>query len=457
MNNLTIILGFTGSLGSGCSYISSMIPNITHENYKYYKISDIIRDILKSEGKENPTIKELQDKGNELRNANTNSYLIAQLIDKIYKDTTETDSFIIIDGIKNEVEVRTLRQFPYFYLFSIHSDRELRCKRLLKDNTFSSAKDFYEADKRDELEEYDYGQQVKKCNYLSDIIILNNKEIPHASEREQEDFIRNIYHRYIRLIEDLRNGEQSPDIFPTIDELVMTIGYSLSKMSSCLKRKVGSVIVDVDKLNNNKNIEIGKIPSIPFIVSSGYNEVPLGSYKCIFHPDYQKCYRDYLKESYAQKLKFCPNCGKEIMIKVECPKCQKFFDKFVINCDNCYVEIDFNFICSNCGIKIFDEHIPGSKKTPGKLLDMCRSLHAEEVALLKLAKGGGNYGKNLILYATTQPCNLCANKIVSAGIKEVVFAEPYLMKESAEIMKSAGVVVRRFEGIKSSAYFKLYQ
>jgi len=88
---------------------------------------------------------------------------------------------------------------------------------------------------------------------------------------------------------------------------------------------------------------------------------------------------------------------------------------------------------------------------------MCRALHAEENALLNLTKNNLSSDINMVLYTTTQPCNLCANKIVSAGIKEVVFAEPYLMKESAEILSAGKVNLRRFEGVKSSAYFKLYQ
>jgi len=63
----------------------------------------------------------------------------------------------------------------------------------------------------------------------------------------------------------------------------------------------------------------------------------------------------------------------------------------------------------------------------------------------------------VILYVTTQPCNLCSNKIVSAGIKKVIYAEPYSMKESAEILENGGVQTERFEGVKSSAYFKLYR
>lgn len=456
MDASTIILGFTGSLGSGCSYISEMLPKISPNNYKYYKLSDVIRDIFKDEGKLNPNIKELQDKGNDLRRKNENGFLVGELLNKIDQQAIEPFG-IIIDGIKNEGEIQTLRQFPFFYLISVHSDRDKRCRRCIEEGSFSSKNDFHEADDRDEQEEFEYGQQVKKCNYLSDIIILNDIDIPQAAEQQREEFVRKIYNRYIKLIENLRDGIRSPEIFPTDDELLMTTAYSLSKKSSCLKRKVGAVIVEMQRYNFSNKESLGKVDSLPFILSTGYNEVPIGSYKCIFHPEFEKCYRDYLKETYAQKLKYCPNCGYELKLNLICKKCNKDYDKYVVSCEYCHDEIETKYVCSNCNNDVFEEFIPGSKKFPGKLLDMCRSLYAEEIAILKLQKAPELSKRELILYSTTQPCNLCANKIVLAGIKEVVFSEPYLMKEAAEILESGGVKIRRFEGIKSTAFFKLYQ
>ena len=87
---------------------------------------------------------------------------------------------------------------------------------------------------------------------------------------------------------------------------------------------------------------------------------------------------------------------------------------------------------------------------------MCRALHAEEVALLNLIKNN-IATEGLVLYTTTQPCNLCANKIVNTGIKMVVFSEPYTIKESEEILLRGGVEIKRFQGIKSNAFFRLYR
>lgn len=452
-----IILGFTGSIGSGCTFISEGLQSVSNGKYKYFKLSSVIEDELKKEGIQKPTIAQKQDKGNDLRKEHRGSILASHLIDYLECNPRILESVecIIFDGIKNIKEVQFLRQFPFFFLFSVQSDTEIRCQRCVP-KCFDNPEDFYTADKRDELEEDVFGQQVKKCNYLSDVIILNNKQIPRADKTAQNELFRRIHSKYVQLIENLRDGEISQTKQPSLNELCMTIAYSLSKMSSCIKRKVGAMIVENLTTQSEGEKNSHRITELPFIVSSGFNEVPLGSHKCIFHPKFQMCYRDHLQEEHAKGLKHCPECGEEIQFKLKCPQCEKSFTRFTKFCPECRKEIEDKFKCQNCGCEVFKKFLPGAKDSPGKLLDMCRALHAEEIALLKLASSGISK-KNLTLFVTTQPCNLCANKIVTTGIRKVVFDAPYSMKESQDVLTDGGVEVERFEGIKSSAYFKLYQ
>jgi deoxycytidylate deaminase len=116
------------------------------------------------------------------------------------------------------------------------------------------------------------------------------------------------------------------------------------------------------------------------------------------------------------KLNFCPNCGERITISFTCPNCGKINDKYLSKCVHCGKEVDIKSICPKCNIEIFEEYLPGSTKSPGKLLDMCRALHAEENALLNLPKNILSSGVNLVLYTTTQPCNLCSNKIGNRSV-----------------------------------------
>jgi deoxycytidylate deaminase len=455
----TLIVGFTGPIGSGCSYISEVLPRIAlPRKYKYYKMSDILRDRLKSKGNINPNTTDLQNEGNELRKNGNNSALIAMLFEKIDAEPkTDGELGIIIDGIKNVGEIEVLRQFPFFFLVSVHSPQHIRSGRVLGDKKFRDIKEFENADTRDQKEQYEYGQQVSQCSYLSDIIINNETNFPRTSPGERDRYVREIYDKYIKLLENYHDGVKT-DRLPTKGELCMTIAYALSKSSSCMKRKVGAVVVDLETMQLDPASAKLEKTEMPFIISSGYNEVPLGSIPCIYNPLYEKCYRDFLQEAFAKNIKHCPSCGLEIKIgEIKCNNCGSVYTEYVKVCKKCHQEIEFVYICPNekCKSKVFNLFLPGGKGSPGKLLDMCRALHAEETALLKLAERTGK-SNHLVLYVTTQPCNLCANKIVLSGIKEVVYSEPYTMIESDEILKKGQVKTQRFQGVKSSAFFKLY-
>lgn len=306
LDGSTIILGFTGSIGSGCTYISKMIPSASRNNYKYYKLSDIIRNKLKDEGNENPSVDEMQTKGNDLRKEFGNNVLVVDLIEAL-EDEEEEFNYIVIDGIKNDGEVNYLRQFPNFFLFSVNADRAIRKKRVVgSGKLFPEYEEFISADERDEFEANSSGQHVKKCNHESDIIIVNETQIPRTAVHKKKDYVISICRKYVELIENNVDGKISPEISPSINELCMTIAYSLCQKSSCLKRKVGAVIIEINEASGKKDASDGKVGEIPNIISSGYNEVPMGMYKCIFNKEYEKCYRDHLQEEHAKKNEILP-------------------------------------------------------------------------------------------------------------------------------------------------------
>jgi deoxycytidylate deaminase len=451
INADTIILGFTGSIGSGCTYIAKGLAE--HYHFPYFSLSDVLKDIATRNGLTNPSPKELQDLGNKLRSeSRKNSHLVEELFKRIESSPPQGDSpgVIIIDSIRNDGEVKTLKQFPYFYLFSIHANEDLRLKRTLKMKKFKDEAEFHAADMRDREEEVHYGQQVKKCNYLSDIIINNEENIPENAEVKKRELLQDIYNDYFVLIKNNKDGKTDPENPPSVDETLMTIAYAESQRSSCLKRKVGAIVATVQTIASKDKHDQSIRDSVN-IISSGHNEVPLGTTACVF-TEHGKCYRDYLQESQASKIKCCPSCGAAIKISFTCPNCQSKIDTFLKNCPNCKKEISVKYDCPQCHINVYSEYLLSG----GKLLDMCRALHAEENALIHLTKMGSNNQPGLTLYTTTYPCNMCANKIVASGIKNIVYADPYPMKEAKDILAAANVESVKFQGIKSSAYFRLY-
>ena len=94
---------------------------------------------------------------------------------------------------------------------------------------------------------------------------------------------------------------------------------------------------------------------------------------------------------------------------------------------------------------------------PYKMLEYCRALHAEESAILNVARFGSSIPlAGATLFTTTYPCNLCANKIAQVKIGKVVYLEPYPMEEAKEILASQGIDQEPFEGVAFRGYFRLY-
>jgi deoxycytidylate deaminase len=461
-----IILGFTGSLGSGCTFLSEGIKGILGREFGHHYI---LSNFLREEGKIREiteTVENLQTLGDKLRNKYGLDILVRMCIDKINNDVkvnnfiSKEDTVIIIDGIKNTGEIKYLRQFPNFYLVSVYSDRDVRKGRIVgpeaKKKRFKTEKDFESADNRDEEEDIPNGQQIKQCNYLSDIIINNNKDFSDAEELHKTGFFNRFIQDYIYPMRKVRKGETPHDRPPKIEETLMTMAYCESKRSSCIKRKVGAVIAYMREFDrssaatpssSNRDLQFQ-------VVSTGYNDIPVGT-PCIFS-EWEGCYREYLQEQHAKKLLFCPNCGNKIPDLIKCLKCGEDSDGKRLLCKKCKRDILSDYKCSKCRCEIFKTFLPGKDITTGKLLDMCRSLHTEENAILGLSGISKMEDGELILFTTTFPCNLCANKIVASGIKKVYYAEAYTQKESYELLKKCNIKMEKFQGIKSSAYFRLY-
>lgn len=69
-------------------------------------------------------------------------------------------------------------------------------------------------------------------------------------------------------------------------------------------------------------------------------------------------------------------------------------------------------------------------------------LHAEANAISKVAKSG-NSADGATLYVTASPCMECAKLIIQAGIRRVVYKDPYRLSDGIDILRRAGVEVEQ--------------
>jgi cytidine deaminase len=94
-----------------------------------------------------------------------------------------------------------------------------------------------------------------------------------------------------------------------------------------------------------------------------------------------------------------------------------------------------------------------------------RSVHAEMAALIDAARRGTAVS-GAILFTTTFPCHNCAKHIVAAGIRSVVYVEPYPKSLAGDLHLDAieingtgcgkGVNFKPFVGISPRRYLDVF-
>jgi deoxycytidylate deaminase len=92
---------------------------------------------------------------------------------------------------------------------------------------------------------------------------------------------------------------------------------------------------------------------------------------------------------------------------------------------------------SSTQVAQFEKLIEGTRIT--NLIEFNRAVHAEMAALTDAARRGVSV-RGCVLHATTFPCHGCAKHIVAAGIRRVVYVEPY-PKSLAEELHSDAVAM----------------
>jgi deoxycytidylate deaminase/dephospho-CoA kinase len=421
-----IVIGLTGPFGAGCSTIAEDLSK--RRKWRGYSLSQAMREIapnlLDSVDKKklvSPGFRSYQqDVGDQIRRKDP--YAIpAKVVEKISDDQERHKSFaslnIVIDGIRNPSEIVYLQDtFVHFFVVAVFAPFQIRWDRKKADYKGDLGK-FERDDARDSGEfESPWGQKVQLCVDRSDILISNELQFePPRTRRAFQDKVDS----YIELMET--PGSRVPYSW----ELNMAQAYEASLRSTCCKRKVGAVIVKE---------EFTEKESRSYVVATGYNEAPLNIASCVDRggkgsPEY--CYKDdkagrVLKKEY----KYCPQCGKKL----------KFPEEF-----------DVPFICPNCDARLGRDFIPG------RMLDLCVALHAEEAAVLQASKFGGTQIDGSTLYTTTFPCPLCAKMLTHAGVEKVIFSEPYPEDEAVNFLDEAGVESELFEGVKGRAYHRLFE
>jgi len=395
-----LVVGLTGSFGSGCSTLAEALSSRC--GFAGFPLSAPLKEAWRKKNDRDPKQAprgELQDMGNMWAGKKGQDILAQRASRAASKDKPPR---IVFDGIKREDEVHFFRdKYPSFCLIAVQCSRDKRWNRVRRSYEAQGLgeREFERDDMRDQIEEVKHGQQVALCVDDADIVINNEDDLSRTGALNA---LRMRVERYLGLLAG------QPASGPSPEEVAMAVAYTQAEASQCIKRHVGAAVVDGDGA----------------LVSVGFNENPRTMKTC---PElYGHCRKDELITRYLEDLegKFCPECGRRLNNLVP------------------------PFRCRSCGLSLKGHYFPDHG------VRWCHAVHAEERALGLVA---GADLKGCTLYTTTFPCLNCAKLISDAGIRRVMYVEPYPERESAKLLTQNDIDVVPFEGVKARAFHKLYK
>lgn len=372
------------------------------------KASDVIRKWAEVKGRSLPptgqktidAITMMQNYGDEMREAD-NAAVAVGLIQKIaetrallqkqqyiFGHSVEPDGSpkaFILDSLKHPAEARLLRSIygDAFALIGVvcgEGARERRLTEVLfrkpewkKMSTKKAVQEFMKRDADDH--QHKFGQHVTDVFHEADFFVDNT---PDDNDNEHQ-LMNEPFGRLIDIITHSRIHR------PTTAETAMHVAHTARLRSACLSRQVGAALVD--RSGN--------------VVATGTNEVPMAGGGV-----YGEDFRSFRTDSR------CAFCSDE-------PECSNNREQNEI-----IQELVSRFPELLTNRSEGDALLALRQTSLGSLIEFSRAVHAEMDAILSASRAGVS-PVGCRLFVTTFPCHYCARHIVSAGVYEVQYIEPY--------------------------------
>ncbi|MBC8873617.1 MAG: dCMP deaminase family protein [Planctomycetes bacterium] len=407
-----MVIGLVGAAGTELKKVTDILRDrLRASGYTIEEVrvsTDIIPrvvDCSQDFGSEFERISALMDAGNQARReSKDNAVLALGVAAKIASDRPDGEAkhrprhAYIINSLKHPDEVTRLRQiYPEgFYLLGVHSDEKRRHNFLVEDMRLS-ADQAEQLMQRDEDEHIPHGQRTTDTFHLSDFFVRID---------ENQDRLKNCVWRIL----DILYG--SPYVTPTFYEYAMFMAFSTALRSCDLSRQVGAVIAREKE-----------------IVSTGANDCPQfggGLYWPVYDKETHEIKdidggRDYTRQEDANETEQ-----------------RKIIDDILRRVDDDLVDAG-RLRDALMASRIMD------------ITEYGRMVHAEMEALMSCARNHIS-ARGATLYCTTFPCHNCAKHIVAAGIKRVVYIEPYPKSKAVEFHSDS--ISLGFSGSEDTVHFE---
>jgi deoxycytidylate deaminase len=403
-----LVFAVIGHAGAGATYVAqALVEDLTSkkQNALLLKMSQLISAAAqKLDGKRWAAVKSderllrtraLQDAGNWLREKKGPAFTAGLAVRGMHEQRNmdgggQRPIVFVLDSLKNRNEVDALRKVygSSFYLISVICGPDIRRRRLRRKYKGASKVDLEDLARRDEEEEGTFGQQVRKTIQLADFFVNNE------AEGTGPDLMAEALSRFLQVV----FGTEV--VRPTRDERGMYAAWSAALRSSCMSRQVGAAILNT----------AGQL------IATGTNEVPKfggGLYEEGSSSDF-RCFK-YQKPLDGEPLGFCRNDKTK----------EKIYKEVIERLREGKVLAD------GIGESVLRKLI--EKTTIADLIEFSRAVHAEMDALISLARSGSAAAQAGTLYCTTYPCHSCARHVVAAGIRDVIYIEPYTKSRASTL------------------------
>jgi deoxycytidylate deaminase len=418
-----LIAAVVGPIGTHRELIiSALIDAFSRVNYKCgepIRLTDLFQEIpkepwnhLQPNAPEDERYKAYIEAGDRLRELVGGSALASAAIGAIREERAKLTGkedlpaqrrVYILWSLKHPEEAKVLREIygPRLLIVAAYHRRDKRLENLAK-KIADSRNDPRPANYEDaagfliKLDETEagrkFGQKVQDTFPLADVFIdASNPSGARASVS-----------RFVELV--FGNTEHTP----YRDEYGMFHAQGVSLRSGAVSRQVGAVIAE----------QAGEI------ISLGTNEVPKaggGSYWSGDSPDKRDISLDYDPGERLKRMGLADVLRRLIDANLLPQKTDR----------------EINDLVEEALTKGDPPMMKNAQLM--NLIEYGRAVHAEMAAIIDAARRGTSV-RGGVLYTTTFPCHDCARHIVAAGIRRVVFIEPYPKSLAPEFHKDSIVV-----------------
>ena len=225
-----IIIGITGTIGAGKGTIVDYL--MQKSGFRHYSVRQYLLDVIQKAGME-PNRDSMTVVGNALRAAHRPSFIT----DELYHQALQSGENAIIESVRTEGEVLSLRQKPHFYLFAVDADPKLRYERVVLRNSETDHIDyetFLANEKREFVAEDPNRQNLSKCIQMADYVFQNNGDREALYAQVDAAMSR---------IERESLSAKSDYVRPSWDEYFMEIANTVAKRATCDRGRSGCVVV----------------------------------------------------------------------------------------------------------------------------------------------------------------------------------------------------------------------